>query len=388
MPRIAFYLLLALAGPFAAAPAGAAVQASFECRVAEGPSLTACRLVKGDVPPETADILRRSVEQAPACQLAELSPGGTVVEIASYESQAAQLDERILAEPRYRPPNWLRKPTPDLVARFYPEAAMHDEVGGRAVLSCEIDARGDVTRCRAVEEAPQGYGFGTAAVQMATAFRFRPAMRGCEALGGESVRIPINFLLPPEPPPAWSPRISARDGLMGGLAALGLMAIGAGLWMARRPPDAATVPASIIEPERRPWPWLLAAGGLLMAALALWSLAPSLTSAAAAIAARGLDVQPLVWAAAIAWGAPLVPLLIVQARLHWLKEKPEWRGRTPEWATPNRILPAVVGIWRIDAALLADPWVRRLVPMARAGLILWVVFVALIAAITVFSAGR
>jgi len=386
MPRIAFSLLLALAALLAAAPAGAAVQASFECRIAEGPRLTACRPVKGNLPPATIDILRRSVEAAPACQLSEFTPGQTVVEIASFEGTAAQLDERVLAEPRYRPPDWLRKPTPDLVARFYPEAAMRDEVAGRAVLSCEIDARGDVVGCRAIEETPQGYDFGTAAVHMATAFRFRPAMRGCEALDGERVRIPINFLLPPEPPPAWSPQISARDGLISGLALAGLLLAGAGLWLARRGPAAAMVPSSIIEPETRRWPWLLAAGGVVLTALSLWSLAPSLRSAAAAVAARGLDMGVIVFIGVILWLLPILPVSLVQTRLLVMKDKPEWRGRTPAWAASSKPFRAAIGIWRLDPALMTDPWLKRLVPLARAGVLIWLiatpalfVFIALVA---------
>jgi TonB family protein len=106
-------------------------------------------------------------------------------------------------------PDWMAKPDADDLARNYPRVAAALGLGGRAVLSCEVDGQGVLTACNIPQEEPHGLGFGQAALDLAPAFRMRPMTRDGQPVAGGSVRIPIAFRLPtpgpvvaPETPPA------------------------------------------------------------------------------------------------------------------------------------------------------------------------------------------
>lgn len=94
-------------------------------------------------------------------------------------------------------PDWLARPTPEAMLRYYPDEAMDRSISGRAVVSCltRLDAR--LEACRVVEEYPVGMGFGAAAVRMAeTEFRMKPATQDGKPVAGSAVRIPIHLLAP------------------------------------------------------------------------------------------------------------------------------------------------------------------------------------------------
>jgi TonB family protein len=52
--------------------------------------------------------------------------------------------------------------------RFYPDRAREGEVHGRATIQCTITAAGTLADCVVVQETPTFYGFGMAAIQIAT----------------------------------------------------------------------------------------------------------------------------------------------------------------------------------------------------------------------------
>jgi len=93
-------------------------------------------------------------------------------------------------------PDWLRKPTGEDVARYYPERASRMNVEGRAVITCSVTAKGTLEGCSVVSEDPGDQDFGSSALRMSKLFKMRPASKDGTPVSGGTVRIPITFRLP------------------------------------------------------------------------------------------------------------------------------------------------------------------------------------------------
>jgi len=90
-------------------------------------------------------------------------------------------------------PDWLKKPTPEQMRAAWPYEAARKGIGGKAVISCEVDIQGLLKNCGVVSETPEGSGFGQAALLLAPSFKMKPRrVNGKPAEGGQ-VRIPISF---------------------------------------------------------------------------------------------------------------------------------------------------------------------------------------------------
>jgi TonB family protein len=95
-----------------------------------------------------------------------------------------------------RGPDWVRLPSGEDVARYYPTFAQWFGKEGRAVIRCQVTAAGTLTGCSAVHETPRGWGFGRAAVRMSVLFRMRPAADAAgRPVEGAQITIPIRFRL-------------------------------------------------------------------------------------------------------------------------------------------------------------------------------------------------
>jgi len=93
-------------------------------------------------------------------------------------------------------PDWLRKPSGEDFARYYPSRAQRMNVEGRATLGCTVTATGGLEGCTVVSETPNDQDFGAAALRMAKLFKMRPMTRDGAPVSGGEVKIPIRFALP------------------------------------------------------------------------------------------------------------------------------------------------------------------------------------------------
>lgn len=100
------------------------------------------------------------------------------------------ITERMLSQPP-----WARRPNERDLARVYPSEALRRHLPGRVLLRCRIRARGAVD-CEVAEEAPSGFGFGEAALQLSRSFRMRTRSDDGSSTLGANVEIPVRFEAP------------------------------------------------------------------------------------------------------------------------------------------------------------------------------------------------
>lgn len=98
-------------------------------------------------------------------------------------------------DPVIRNPTWLKRPGASEFARFYPDPEMRRGTEGRAVLNCNVTAKGSVAGCRVASLTPAGSGFGEAALKLSRYFVMSPRTVDGQPVEGGQVTIPIAFNL-------------------------------------------------------------------------------------------------------------------------------------------------------------------------------------------------
>jgi TonB family protein len=93
-------------------------------------------------------------------------------------------------------PDWVAKPVAADITRFYPAAAKATKLEGSATITCRVDDEGRLGQCQLLREAPEGAGFGQAALSLADTFQMKPLDKEGRATAGQDVRIPFKFALP------------------------------------------------------------------------------------------------------------------------------------------------------------------------------------------------
>lgn len=127
-------------------------------------------------------------------------PGPPMAASAAKDAHAAEPAQPKSAGPGAETaslmPDWMAKPDAVDVRAFYPPAAKAANLDGRATIACRVDGAGKLGACQAVSEAPEGAGFGAAALALADKFQMKPLDRNGRATAGQDVRIPFRFLVP------------------------------------------------------------------------------------------------------------------------------------------------------------------------------------------------
>lgn len=88
-------------------------------------------------------------------------------------------------------------PSREDLVRVFPAKASAEKQDGKAMMSCRVLQDGTLANCRVVSEVPPGYGFGQAAIALASKFRARPATLDGQPLSGAEIRFALDFN------PAW-----------------------------------------------------------------------------------------------------------------------------------------------------------------------------------------
>ncbi len=177
-------------------PSGAAV---VKCHRHENGDLDHCQVIS-----ETPDNLGFGRAAAVAASLSRaVSPPADAltsdddVQVAvAFDGQAATAHDPKLGEHTVVEPNWSVRPNFIDIMRYYPEMAQRRNIGGQAMVACYVPVEGPLDGCRVVSEAPEGLGFGEAALAAARTFSMRPKTIDGQPVPGGVVVIPINFSTP------------------------------------------------------------------------------------------------------------------------------------------------------------------------------------------------
>ncbi|HEX3919079.1 MAG TPA: TonB family protein [Caulobacteraceae bacterium] len=90
------------------------------------------------------------------------------------------------------PASLVTRPTREQLQAAYPVRALSDQVDGGAYLDCVLTKAGVLTGCKVMVEAPEGYGFGQAALEVANDFKITPREVDGEPIDSE-VHLPVKF---------------------------------------------------------------------------------------------------------------------------------------------------------------------------------------------------
>jgi TonB family protein len=112
----------------------------------------------------------------------------------SASKAVGAVPERPAVMGRYKP-YWTETPDSDDMSSFYPARAQRHDINGRVTLRCQVGPDGRLNACQVRAEAPQGEGFGVAALSLSEKFRMLPPDIPAGHAPPE-ITIPIVFEIP------------------------------------------------------------------------------------------------------------------------------------------------------------------------------------------------
>lgn len=120
-------------------------------------------------------------------------PAAPVVAPVPPAPPAPPQPARDSGEGRLFPAVWAETPSQRLLGRHNPPRARYEGVTGSALLACQVLPSQRLADCKVLREAPEGYGFGKAALDASADFRVVPPMLDGQLVSRGRVAIPVGF---------------------------------------------------------------------------------------------------------------------------------------------------------------------------------------------------
>lgn len=119
----------------------------------------------------------------------------SVIGMSAAESpvSAAQLENTPVNAPDAPSMLWVRRPTGEEIARYYPVRALQAGASGSALIHCKVTAEGLLGGCVVLGEAPPDMGFGKAVLDLSRFFKVKPDPKETRPIEGAVLNIPIRF---------------------------------------------------------------------------------------------------------------------------------------------------------------------------------------------------
>ncbi|MEO7643279.1 MAG: energy transducer TonB [Ramlibacter sp.] len=93
-------------------------------------------------------------------------------------------------------PTWVRRPTTDDLARYYPSVALRTSTEGEVLLQCQVQPDGQLSPCSITNERPEKYDFGDAALKLVTKLQVDMQRGPGLSASGKLINIPVHFVVP------------------------------------------------------------------------------------------------------------------------------------------------------------------------------------------------
>jgi hypothetical protein len=190
-PVLAFY-------PAAARAAGVEGQATIRCSRNEHLKLVRCSIVSespsGQGFGDAALAMAAQSKDNPKVTMPDVATAASADQIVKFTLHPPNISPDITRMAHVvSNPTMVTQPTRAQIEAAYPVRALADSVRGGAEMVCIVDATGHLESCRVSAEDPSGYGFGQAAVDLASDFLLKPGKLDGEPVSGRQVRVTVAF---------------------------------------------------------------------------------------------------------------------------------------------------------------------------------------------------
>ena len=147
-----------------------------ECRVQADGALTACRPVSAE--PEGVGFSEAAAKAASAMRMSPWTKDGGPVDGATVRIPIRLTVDDSPVNVASGPVIWDKTPTGVDVLSVFPRPALIRNVSGQVDMRCRVLQSGAVAHCDVLDESPTGWGFGSAAQQLAPKYRVSMRDRG------------------------------------------------------------------------------------------------------------------------------------------------------------------------------------------------------------------